>query len=713
MASTADLVKGTASQQAPQGSLMNHAHRFSFLNGRKSLGLAFTLALTCGSGAPVLSGCVAEGSDDDLPGGAGAVASCGLTDEYEVLDTGHITKGDIIVGNIDELTAACVEGRHYPLDGKPRASSGGSGLEGYPAAGPLGVGTVSASLKWPAAVVPYQIDPGLPNPSRVLDAIDHWQSLTPISFVPRTNQSDYVYFTNGNACASSVGRQGGRQDIVLSTGKSPGSIVASSISNSDSVYTWYNDGMVSAGTSSGLDDKLPQYPYTLPPGYQISQIRGIAIAKSNNHVYVWYSDGKVSSGTTADLDKYFPPTPFSLPPGKTALDIVEMDISMNDHVYTWFDDGTATIGNSTDLDAYHAPYAYALPPGYNTSMIAGLGIAGSSDWIYAWYTDGKASSGTSADFDGHSAPYAYDTPGNCGLSAAIHEIGHAVGLQHEQSRCDRDSFVRIFSDNIKPGKEGNFDKICGASWDDIGGYNTTSIMQYRSHSFSKNGSPTILAKTPAGQPVSSASVVDMAIASNDWIYTWWNDGTVTAGASNDLERHLSRYEYELPPGYSISDIAGIGIAKSNNHVYVWYKDGKVSSGTSADFDAYLAPYSYTLPSGYTPADIIAVDIASNDHVYVWYANGKASSGTSADLDKHIAPYSFTVAAGRTIGQILGIGFAANDWLYAWYTTGQASAGNSANFDAHLALYPFAGRLGMLNPSSGLNTGDVAAIDIMY
>ncbi|MDN5766618.1 MAG: M12 family metallopeptidase [Humibacillus sp.] len=79
----------------------------------------------------------------------------------------------------------------------------------------------------------------------------------------------------------------------------------------------------------------------------------------------------------------------------------------------------------------------------------------------------------------------------CLRGQAIHEFGHAIGLWHEQSREDRDSFVAIQWANIEAGKESNFNQHI-SDGDDIGGYDYGSIMHYGRFAFSKNSLPTIV-----------------------------------------------------------------------------------------------------------------------------------------------------------------------------------------------------------------------------
>ncbi|HEU0054067.1 MAG TPA: M12 family metallopeptidase [Longimicrobium sp.] len=79
----------------------------------------------------------------------------------------------------------------------------------------------------------------------------------------------------------------------------------------------------------------------------------------------------------------------------------------------------------------------------------------------------------------------------CSTGNTIHEISHALGMYHEQTRCDRDSYVVIHLENVIKGYENNFQKQCnGAS--DVLAYNEGSIMHYGPYDFSSNGLPTIV-----------------------------------------------------------------------------------------------------------------------------------------------------------------------------------------------------------------------------
>lgn len=79
------------------------------------------------------------------------------------------------------------------------------------------------------------------------------------------------------------------------------------------------------------------------------------------------------------------------------------------------------------------------------------------------------------------------------VGTVVHEILHALGFWHEQSRADRDEYVEILWENIREDQRHNFDKI-GLNGQLQGPYDYDSIMHYSARAFSVNGEPTIRPK---------------------------------------------------------------------------------------------------------------------------------------------------------------------------------------------------------------------------
>jgi len=80
------------------------------------------------------------------------------------------------------------------------------------------------------------------------------------------------------------------------------------------------------------------------------------------------------------------------------------------------------------------------------------------------------------------------------LGIAMHELGHAMGMAHEQSRPDRDDYVTIHWENIPASMQNNF--VIKSDAGTTLRYDYLSLMHYGTDDFSTSGDPTIT--TPDG-----------------------------------------------------------------------------------------------------------------------------------------------------------------------------------------------------------------------
>lgn len=84
----------------------------------------------------------------------------------------------------------------------------------------------------------------------------------------------------------------------------------------------------------------------------------------------------------------------------------------------------------------------------------------------------------------------------------MHEIMHALGFFHEQSRTDRDNYIMVLWWNIEPGFEKNFDSYGPDRLDSAEEpYDFDSLMHYDNQAFSKNGDNTLQSISDPNRPL--------------------------------------------------------------------------------------------------------------------------------------------------------------------------------------------------------------------
>ncbi len=98
----------------------------------------------------------------------------------------------------------------------------------------------------------------------------------------------------------------------------------------------------------------------------------------------------------------------------------------------------------------------------------------------------------------------------CTAGTLLHEMGHVIGLWHEQSRIDRSSYITVNYSNVIKGSWGNF-LITPDNHENLSLFDYASLMEYPAFSFSRNGGP-VIESIPAGIPLGSAEGMPIGTA---------------------------------------------------------------------------------------------------------------------------------------------------------------------------------------------------------
>jgi hypothetical protein len=311
---------------------------------------------------------------------------------------------------------------------------------------------------------------------------------------------------------------------------------------------------------------------------------------------------------------------------------------------------------------------------------------GGGNYIYVQNSDGNSSYvgmiGGSQAMNIYNWNYKY---------IVAHEIGHALGLKHEHSRPDRDTYVVIYFNNVEAGVEGNFQKDTTAQT--YGQYDFDSVMHYPRDAFSRNDSNTI-------EPTSPYSSYLNVI------------GQRTHLSSLDLSGMAQRYGGGSS-GPSNNNFAGRRVISGTQGNVTGTNVGATKEPAEPSFLASTGGksvwYSWTAPaSGNATID---TQQSNFDTILAVYTGSSLSSlGVIATNDdsstNRQSRVTFTATAG-TVYQIAVDGYSAasGNIRLNWALTGITSTPANNNFASRRAFSGFGGTVSGSNGGATKESGE--------
>lgn len=255
----------------------------------------------------------------------------------------------------------------------------------------------------------------------------------------------------------------------------------------------------------------------------------------------------------------------------------------------------------------------------------------------------------------------------CGEWVTVHEIGHALGLQHEHTRHDRGSFVQINWANIQSSKRHNFE-TSDISFD-VGAYDYDSLMHYGANAFCIQDASgacvgTVIDTIPPGTAIGQRSHLSAGdIAALNRMYP--GEPPTLDIRSPSPGQTFSRRATSVSFAADVVDPEGMTVTVT------WTSDRDGVLGTSA-----------TNASGVASLAVFSGDLSYGTHVVT--ARGVDPQGNASNADTVsfqivndppevdiYAPLPGTFCTGEAIGfaatvlDINEIGATLPDWRVAW------------------------------------------------
>ena len=241
----------------------------------------------------------------------------------------------------------------------------------------------------------------------------------------------------------------------------------------------------------------------------------------------------------------------------------------------------------------------------------------------------------------------------------VHEIMHAAGFLHEQSRTDRDTYVTINSANISQTQcsgnpcNGNFAKVATST--SVGTYDFESIMHYGADYFSSNGLDTITCKP--------AYAAFQTVIGNR-VYMTTRDAL---GMANRYGAAIAPTITSLSQTYSTSGASSLTISVYGTRFFEGSSTASGVQGTRVKFSGTTLATTYVNPSEVSA--IIPTSLLDTAGCFsITVENAYPGGGTSTAVDFTVGPtgsfrsYYGSQENARLGTAVCGIGDATGDGI---------------------------------------------------